>query len=156
MFNNAVTNFTVVSDVALITLDKVPSNTKVISEIFSTIAMENINVDMITQTPSYSGVVNVSFTIPSKALSKAIGALSRFKKDIPNLRIDIDANNTKISVFGEGMRNIPGVAANLFTTLASDGIEIKLITTSEVDISYLIPGKDEDKAIDSIKKEFNL
>lgn len=156
LLDSIVTNYSVVNDVALITLDKIPNDIKIIAEIFNAVAKENINIDMISQTPPYSGVVNISFSIPSKDLSKAISTLGRFKKDIPQLRLDIDANNTKISVFGEGMRNIPGVAANLFTLLAGNGIDIKLVTTSEVDISYLISAKDEDNAIESIKKEFNI
>jgi aspartokinase len=59
-------------------------------------------------------------------------------------------------VFGEGMKNIPGVAANLFTLLANSGIEVKMITTSEVDISYLIYEKDVDRAIEAIKKDYGL
>ncbi len=151
-----ITGYTVVSDVALITLDKVPNNIKIISDIFNAVAKKDINVDMITQTPSYSGVVNVSFSIPLNDLSKAIEALAVFRKDIPQLRLDIDSNNSKISVYGEGMKNIPGVAANLFALLAESGTDIKLVSTSDTDISYLISGKDEVRAIESIKKEFNL
>lgn len=156
LIENVVTGYCVVSDVALITLDKIPNDIRTVSEIFSSIAKQDINVDMIAQSPSYSGVVNISFSIPSKDLSKAISTLAKFKKDIPQLRLDIDSNNTKISVFGEGMRNLPGVAANLFTLLASNDIDIKLVTTSEIDISYLVSGKDEQKAIEAIRKEFNL
>lgn len=154
--NQIITSYTVVNNVALITLEKVPNNTKIISEIFNAIATENINVDMISQSPPYSGTVNISFSIPSHNLSKAIVALAKFKKDIPQLRLDIDSDNTKISVYGEQMKDLPGVAAYLFTILANNDIEIKLVTTSEVDISYLISSKDEAKAIEAIKKEFNL
>ncbi len=66
------------------------------------------------------------------------------------------ADNTKISVHGEGMKNIPGVAAKLFTLMAGSGIEIKLVTTSEVDISYLIYDKDVDRAILAIKQEYSI
>ncbi len=154
--DDIITGYTVLSDVALITLDKVPNNIKTMSDIFNAVARENINVDMITQTPSYSGVVNVSFSIPLSDVSKVIEALAVFKKDIPQLRLDIDSNNSKISVYGEGMRNIPGVAANLFALLAERGIDIKLVSTSETDISYLVSGKDEVRAVESIKTEFNL
>jgi aspartokinase len=156
MNENAVTDLNVTYNVALITVDKIPNDIKLISDIFNTIAEHNINVDMISQAPPYRGVVNLSFTIPSDDLVKAITALNKFKKSIPDLLIEIDAANTKISVYGERMKNIPGVAASLFTLLANNGIEIKLVTTSEVDISYLIYDKDVDKAINSIKKEYGL
>jgi aspartokinase len=59
-------------------------------------------------------------------------------------------------VYGEGMKNIPGVAAKLFTILAQNGIDLKLVTTSEVDISCLIYEKDIDTALTALKKEFNI
>ncbi len=111
---------------------------------------------MISQAPPYKGAISLSFSLPSEDLVKAITELNKFKKDVPSLAIEVDAENTKISVFGKKMRDLPGVAAKLFTVLAAGGIEIKLVTTSEVDISYLIYDKDVDKAIESIKNEFNI
>ncbi|MCR4435603.1 MAG: ACT domain-containing protein [Clostridiales bacterium] len=156
MENTPVSEITVTYNVALVTVDNLPNNMKLISDIFSTIAREKINIDMISQAPPYRGVVNLSFTLSSDDLVKAISALNRYKKDVPNLHVEVDADNTKLSVYGEGMKNIPGVAAKLFTLLANNGIEIKLVTTSEVDISYLIFEKDVDRAIEAIKKEYNL
>jgi aspartokinase len=156
MTDSPVTNISVTYNVALVTVDNLPNNTKLISEIFNSIAEQNINIDMISQAPPYRGNINLSFSIPSKDLVKAITALNKFKKDIPDLHIEVDADNTKLSVYGESMRNLPGVAAKLFTILASEGVEIKLVTTSEVDISYLIYEKDVDKAISSIKREYNI
>lgn len=153
---NPVTNITVSYNVALVTVDNLPNNVKLISDIFNAIAKENINIDMISQAPPFRGIINISFSLPSEDLVKAISALNSFKKQVPGLHIEVDANNTKISVYGECMKNIPGVAAKLFTILANDGIEIKLVTTSEVDISYLIYDRDVDKAIESIKREFGL
>ncbi len=156
MSSNPVTDITITYNVALLTVDKLPNNMSLVSEIFNSIANENINIDMISQAPPYRGSINLSFSIPSDDLVKAISALNKFKKDVPNLHIEIDSDNTKLSVFGENMKNIPGVAAKLFTILAAGGIEVKLITTSEVDISYLICEKDVDKAIEAIKKEYDL
>lgn len=156
MDRHAVSNITATYNVALVTVDNLPNNMKLISNIFNTIAQEKINVDMISQAPPYKGSINISFSIPSDDIVKAIGALNKFKKDVPNLHIEVDADNTKVSVYGEEMKNIPGVAAKLFTILANIGIEVKLITTSEVDISYLIYEKDVDRAIDAIKSEYKL
>lgn len=142
--------------VALITLNNVPNKTGIISEIFNTIALENINIDMITQSPSYKGILTVSFTIPSSDLSKAISAAAKFRKDIPNLRLDIDSDNSKICVFGDAMRSLPGVAANIYSVLSRNEVDIKLVTTSETDISYLVSAKDEDNALEAIKREFNI
>lgn len=156
MNKHAVSNISATDNVALVTVDNLPNNMKLISDIFNTIAEEKINIDMISQAPPYKGSINISFTIPSDDIVKAISALNKFKKAVPNLHIEVDADNTKVSVFGEEMKNIPGVAAKLFTILANIGIEVKLITTSEVDISYLIYEKDVDIAIDAIKSEYRL
>lgn len=156
MSDSPVTSITVTYNVALITVDNLPNDMKLISDIFNAIANQKINIDMISQAPPYKGLINLSFSIPADDLVKAISALNKFKKSVPNLLIEIDPANTKISVYGEGMKNIPGVAANLYTLLANNGIEIKLVTTSEVDISYLIYDKDVDKAISSIKKEYGI
>ncbi len=154
--NRPVSNINVTYNVALVTLDKLPNDTRLISDIFNAIAERNINIDMISQAPPFRGSVNISFSIPSAELVNALSALNEFKKTAKDLRVEVDADNTKLQVYGEGMRNIPGVAARLFTVLANEGIEIKLVTTSEIDISYLIYEKDVDKAISAIRKEYSL
>jgi aspartokinase len=156
MSKKPVTNISVTYNVALVTVDNLPTNMKLISDIFSSIASEKINLDMISQAPPYRGVINISFSIFSNDLVKTLSILNRFKKSVPNLNIEVDSENTKISVFGEHMKDLPGVAANLFTILANNGVDIKLVTTSEVDISYLIYEKDVDRAIGAIKNEYNI
>lgn len=156
MKDSPVTRISVTYNVSLITVDNLPNNMKLISDIFNSIARQNINIDMISQAPPYRGFINLSFSLPSDDLVKAISTLNTFKKSIPELKIEVDANNTKLSVYGENMKDLPGVAARLFTLLAGNNIEIKLVTTSEVDISYLIYEKDVDKAIAAIKSEYNI
>lgn len=156
MSESPVSNICVTYNVALVTVDKLPNNTKLISELFSTIAQRKINIDMISQAPPFRGSINISFSLPSDDLVNALSALNDFKKIAKDLRIEVDADNTKLQVFGEGMRNIPGVAARLFTLLANEGVEIKLVTTSETDISYLIYEKDVDKSINAIKSEYGI
>jgi aspartokinase len=156
MSNNPVTGISTVYNVALVSVDNLPNDMKLISNIFRKIAYEKINIDMISQSPAYKGKINISFSLSAGDIVKVIGLLNSFKSEVPNLRIEIDSDNTKISVFGEAMKNIPGVAAQLFTLLAVNEIEVKLVTTSEVEISYLIYEKDIDKAISAIKQEFNI
>lgn len=156
MTDNPVTSINVTYNVALITVDNLPSNVKLISDIFNSVSEQNINIDMISQAPSYRGSISLSFTLPANDLVKAISVLNKFKKSVRELNVEVDAENTKLQVYGDAMKNIPGVAAKLFTLLANEGIEIKLVTTSEVDISYLIYEKDVDRAISSIKSEFGI
>lgn len=153
---NPVTSISTVYNAALVTVDNLPNDMTVISKIFSRIAKENINIDMISQSPPHKGRIHVDFSMPSENIAKVIGLLNTYKSTVPNLRIEIDSNSTKLSVFGEAMKNVPGVAARLFSQLAANEIEIKLITTSEVDISLLIYDKDTDRAVAAIKQEFNI
>lgn len=156
MHNKAVTKVTVTNDVTLITMDNIPNKMKTIAEIFTAIAEAGINIDMISQSAPYRGIVSISFTLPSPDLVKAINVLGKFKNSIPELRVDVNSNNSKISIYGEAMREIPGVAAKFFTLLDENDIQIKLVTTSEVDISCLIYEKDVNKARTCVKETFNI
>jgi len=156
MENKPVSKINITYNVALVTINSLPNNTRLISELFNKIAQQNINIDMISQVPTLQGSINVSFSLPSEDLVNALSALNDFKKAAKDLRIEVDADNTKLQVYGEGMRNCPGVAARLYSLLADEGVEIKLVTTSEIDISYLIYEKDVDKAMNAIKSEYGF
>ena len=156
MSDKPISKINITYNVALVTIENILNNTRLVSDIFNTIAQQNINIDMISQAPPFRGSISISFSLPSDDLVKALSALNKFKKSIKDLQIEIDADNTKLQVYGEAMRDIPGVAAGLFTVLANEGLEIKLVTTSEVDISYLIYEKDVDKALNAIKKKYEI
>lgn len=156
MSNNSVTSMSTLYNVALVTADNLPNDMLLISGMFSKIAEENINIDMISQSPPYKGKINISFSMPADNIARVIALLNAYKSSVPDLRVGIDSNSTKISVFGQAMKEIPGVAARLFRLLAANEIEVKLITTSEVDISFLIYDKDTDRAVSAIKEEFTL
>lgn len=156
MSENPVTNISVTYNTALVTVDNLPNDTMLISQLFSAIAGKNINIDMISQAPPFRGNISISFSLPSADLVTGLSALNKFKKNAKGLRIEIDADNTKLQVHGEGMRDLPGVAARLYTILANEGVEIKLVTTSETDISYLIYEKDVDKAVNAIRNEYGI
>ncbi len=156
MTDKPVSSINVTYNVALVTIDKLPNDARLISDIFNAIAKNGINIDMINQAPPYRGSISTSFSIPSDDLINALSTLHAFKKSVKDLRVEVDAGNTKLQVYGEGMRSLPGVAARLFTVLADEGVEIKLVTTSEIDISCLIYEKDVDKAVSAITKEYGL
>jgi len=156
MSSSPVTGITVTYNVALVSLYKLPNNIRVISELFSAIAQNGINIDMINQTPPYRDCINLSFSLKNSQLVNVLSVLNEFRKKYPDLRVEIDADNTKLSVYGEGMRNVPGVAASIFTIFAEEDIAVKLVTTSETDISYLIFDKDVDKATSAIKARYSI
>ncbi|GKX30611.1 hypothetical protein SH1V18_30910 [Vallitalea longa] len=145
-----ISKLNITQNVTLITLANIPINDKSIAEIFTSLANANINVDMISQTSPLKGKISISFTLQDDVLFNAIQTLKFYKKDIPSLRIDVNSNNTKISLYDEEMKYQPGIAAKTMSILYDADIDIKMITTSEVDISYLIYASDQEKAISLI------
>jgi aspartokinase len=151
-----VTSISTVYNMALVAVDNLPNNMALIAGIFNKIGDEKINIDMISQSPPYKGKINIYFSIPAENIDRVIGILNSFKNRVPNMRIEIDSDSTKISVFGQAMKDIPGVAARVFTLMAENEVEVKLVTTSEVDISYLIYEKDIDRAVKAIRQEYEI
>ncbi|HOQ07989.1 MAG TPA: ACT domain-containing protein [Clostridiales bacterium] len=156
MSGSPVSNVTVTYNVALVTIHSLHCDTRLLADIFSAVAQKGINIDMISQSPPYRDSITISFSLPADRLVDALSVLNSFKAAGKDLRVEVDADNTKLQVYGEGMRNMPGVAARIFSILADEGIEIKLVTTSETDISYLIYEKDVDRARNAISKEYGL
>ena len=100
---------------------------------------------MICQTAPYKDKINLSFTVPQDSLGDLIAATPAFKELSPEISTDLNGNNTKFILIGEGMRNTSGVAAELFELLSDNDIKVKLITTGETEISCLIDIKDVEK-----------
>lgn len=150
--NIPITQVTADENITLITLISIPTSKGLLSKIFTALATKGINVDMISQTSPLKGIINLSFTIPDSDFFTAIQALKDFKTSIPSLRIEVNSNNTKISLYGEAMKDTPGTAAHTLKLLDENEIDIVMITTSEVDISYLIYASDQEKVLDLFHK----
>ncbi|MEK6265303.1 MAG: aspartate kinase [Clostridium sp.] len=139
-------------DVA-VTLQHIPKDVNILATIFENIGYKRINIDMISQTSSMDGKMNVSFTIPKDSLKESL-------KIIDDLIVDnnviVDEDITKFSMVGLGMKTTSGVAARMFRVFNENKIEIKMITTSEIRITCAIKTEDKLKAIQFIAKEFNL
>lgn len=146
-----ITQIEYLEDVALVTINNIPNKTENVSFILNEIASRDVTVDMICQTAPYKDKINLSFTVPQDNLSDVIAVTNAFRSVAPDISTDLNGNNTKFILIGEGMRNTPGVAAELFALLASADISVKLITTGETEISCLIDIKDVDKARDILK-----
>ncbi|WP_105618388.1 ACT domain-containing protein [Vallitalea okinawensis] len=152
---DVITNLTITPDVTLITLANAPSDAIIISKIFNALG-EKLNIDMISMTPPYKESISISFTIHDEDLNEAIKIINELKqKYIENLRLDVNSTNSKISLYGDAMKHTPGVFAKTLDLLSEEEIEIKLITTSEVDISYLIFASDETRVVDTILNYFD-
>ena len=129
---------------------------RVAASIFSTIARGNISVDMIVQSVSEHGTTDVSFTIHENDLPAATELLTPLIKEVRAAGLITKAGVAKLSVVGIGMRSHSGVAARLFDCLGRGGINIQLISTSEIKIAVIIDGQDADRAAQFTHEEFGL
>ncbi|MBK5239666.1 aspartate kinase [Clostridium sp.] len=139
-------------DVA-VTLQNIPKDVNILATIFENIGYKRINIDMISQTSSMDGKVNVSFTIPKESLKESLKIIDGL---IVDNNVIVDEDITKFSMVGLGMKTTSGVAARMFRVFNENNIEIKMITTSEIRITCAIKTEDKLKAIQFIAKEFNL
>jgi aspartate kinase len=123
----------------LITLAKMPDHPGLSATIFGALANKEVNVDMIVQNISADGkFIDITFTTSKEELERAKIAINSIQKDVKYAELKIDDNIAKISVIGVGMISHSGVAHTMFKTLASKGINLLLISTSEIKISVLI------------------
>lgn len=127
------------------------------AKIFSAMAKNNVNVDMIVQNVGRDGVANMTFTIPTDDAFKAEKTAEDLKKEIGNEKFKVITDRVaKVSVVGIGMRSHSGVAADLFTAFAKAGINIQLITTSEIKISVAVDVEKADEAMLVAHEAFHL
>lgn len=142
---------------AKVTLIGVPDAPGTSAAVFGPLADANINVDMIIQNVSEDGKsTDVTFTVPVNDHDRAISAMEDLRSDIKFERIMTDKNVVKISVIGIGMRSHAGVAATMFRTLASKGINIIAISTSEIKISVLVSEDYAELALRSLHTAYGL
>src|SRR5690606_3486628 len=152
-----VTGVAFAKDEAQISLRRVNDRPGVSAAIFGPLAEEYINVDMIVQNISEDGSkTDMTFTVPSGDLEKAVQALEKAKSDVGFDTIQSESGLAKISVIGIGMRSHAGVAATAFKALAEKGINIRAITTSEIKISILIDGPYAELAVRTLHSVYDL
>jgi aspartate kinase len=143
-------------DEAKVTVLGVPDKPGIAYQILGPVAKANIDVDMIIQNQSVDGKTDFTFTVPRADHQAAIDLL---KKDLQGLgarEIAGDPKVSKVSVVGVGMRSHVGVASKMFQTLADEGINIQMISTSEIKISVLIDEKYMELAVRALHKAFEL
>ncbi|MFQ3675150.1 MAG: ACT domain-containing protein [Endomicrobiia bacterium] len=124
------------------------------AKIFGALAKENINVDMIIQSAAREETNDISFTISRSDLEKAKEVLTGLQKELGAEGIIFADDVCKVSIVGVGMKSHPGVAYAMFKTLADNGINIEMISTSEIKISCIIKKEHLDLAVKSLHKTF--
>ena len=144
-------------DEAKITLRGVKDRPGVAGRIFGSLADTAINVDMIVQNVSENGqTTDLTFTVGKTDIEPAVNVLNRLKGEIEFAEIVADPKVSKISVIGVGMRSQPGVAKTMFSTLADKGINIQVISTSEIKVSVLISVEYTELAVRALHSAFGL
>ena len=122
--------------------------------IFNTLAKNNINVDIILQSVGREGTKDISFTVASDDLDRALEILNENKERLTIQEITCNKNVAKLSVVGAGMMSNPGVAAKMFESLYNSRVNINMISTSEIRITVLVDEKDIEKAMNAVHDGF--
>ena len=144
-------------DEAKITLHRVPDRPGIASAIFGPLAAAGVNVDMIVQNVSEDGkTTDLTFTCTRGELPKALAALKEREETIKYREVTHDAAVAKVSIIGIGMRAHPGVASTMFRTLSEKGINIQVISTSEIKVSVLIAEEYVELAVRALHSAYEL
>jgi aspartate kinase len=154
-----VSGVTASRDEAKITLEDLPDLPGIAARMFAPLADESVSVDMIVQNQAYDGTTDLTFTVPKGDRKRSVQLLTEKVPDIVGAkgeRISYDDEICKVSVVGVGMRSHAGVAKTMFELLAKEGINIQLISTSEIKISVVIARKYAELAVRTLHEGFGL
>ncbi len=143
-------------DVARMTIPDVPDVPGIAHRIFSALAARHINVDMIVQTASRGGRADISFTVSKAEAPAAEKAARQVGREIGSGDVAAAQGVAKVSIVGAGMASNPGVASTMFGALAGEGVNIQMISTSEIKVSCVIPAEDTERAVRAVHRAFNL
>ena len=144
-------------DQAKVTIQGLPDVPGVASRVFGVIGTTNVNVDMIVQNVGQDGRARISFTVHKNELAKALAGLEALAAEIgENVQVSSDDGIAKLSAVGIGMRSHSGVAATMFTALGEAGINIQMISTSEIKITVTIEQSSADEAARVVHRAFRL
>lgn len=139
-----------------VTIRHVPDTTGVAAKVFSALAGNMVNMDMIIQNTSLDGATDISFTCPASDLPRAKEALSGVMDEIGAAGIDVDEDIAKVSLVGTGMKSTPGVSAKAFRTLGENNINILAISTSPIRLSMVIEAHEAQRAVQVLHTAFDL
>jgi aspartate kinase len=143
-------------DEAKISVMRVPDEPGIASRLFLPLTEESITVDMIIQNVSHEGYTDLTFTVPHGDFKKALKTVEQTSKAIGAAGVLTDENIAKISIVGVGMRSHSGVASKMFQVLSQEGINIQMISTSEIKVSCIIDSKYTELAVRVLHEAFDL
>ena len=143
-------------NVAKVTVVAVPDQPGVARRVFDSLAVAGIGIDVIVQNVSHGGTTDLSFTIPRVELAKAKRILDPIVRELGARELTTDSSVAKVSIVGAGIQNAPGYAARMFGTLADAGINIEMISTSEIRITTIIAEDRVEEAVRALHAAFAL
>ncbi|MFA5515240.1 MAG: aspartate kinase [Desulfuromonadales bacterium] len=143
-------------DEAKISVLRVPDRPGIAAKIFSPLSRANITVDMIIQNVSHEGFTDLTFTVTKADLKKAMKIIQETANEIGASGVASDESVAKVSIVGAGMRSHSGVATKMFETLSQEGINIQMISTSEIKISCIVDSKYTELAVRVLHQAFGL
>jgi aspartate kinase len=143
-------------DEAKISVCGIPDKPGIAAQIFTPLSKNNITVDMIIQNISNQGATDLTFTVPKGDCKKALEIIEEVAKDIGFREISHNDNIAKVSIVGVGMRSHSGVASTMFETLSREGINVQMISTSEIKVSCVIDVKYSELAVRVLHEAFAL
>ena len=143
-------------DQAKITVIHVPDRPGVAARLFTPLSEHNILVDMIIQNASIQGHTDLTFTVSRKDVREATRIISEVVQEVGAEKLEVDDNVAKVSIIGVGMISHSGVAARMFQTLAREGINIMMISTSEIKVSCVVEAKYTELAVTVLHDAFGL
>jgi aspartate kinase len=141
---------------AKIAVKHVPDKPGIAAKILSALSDANISVDMIVQNVSEAGLTDFTFTVTKADFKKALAITKETAKEVSAREVTADENISKVSIVGVGMRSHAGVATRMFQTLAREGINIQMISTSEIKISVVIDAKYTELAVRVLHEAFGM
>jgi aspartate kinase len=143
-------------NVAKVTLVEVPDRPGVAAAVFEPLAEAGINIDMVVQNVGHHGSTDLSFTLPRADLARAKRIVEPVSRELGFREMTTDASIAKISIVGAGIQNAPGYAARMFSALAAAGVNIEMISTSEIRITCLIAEDEVETAVRALHAAFEL
>ena len=143
-------------DVAKITVVGVPDKPGIAASIFVPLAKAGISVDTIVQNASIDKITDLTFTVTRDQMQDALKVIKPVAKKIRARDVVSDAKLGKVSIVGTGMQNTPGFAARMFETLSSEGVNIELISTSEIRITCIVEEEKVKDAVRALHKAFEV
>ncbi len=144
------------TDVAKISLAGVLDRPGIAHALFEPLAQAGINVDVIVQTASFEGVTDISFTVSGSDLARAVDLVRPIADDVGASKLDSAADLAKVSIVGTGIQSTPGYAARMFGILAEAGVNIEMITTSDIRITCVVRRPEVERAVRALHKGFEL